>query len=163
MRRFGPAHNGWPADQGKVTVKPLESHVQFQDGLPTNESYTALAKEVAAIEGESWGTVRFNYFKTSEDGTIALENWMKGWKNRQAPYYQVNSQNCAVFCIAGLIQGHAIDNSNISIIPNVLFETLMSRAAENWDWLGRWGARPLKEKVTTKICWTDEKGKEKCQ
>jgi hypothetical protein len=62
-----------------------------------------------------------------------------------------------VFCIAGLIQGHAIENENISIVPNKLFELLMTRATENWV-----GRQP-KERVTHKICWTDEKGKKHCQ
>jgi RHS repeat-associated protein len=157
--RFGPEHAASPADAGKVTVQALNS-VTFQgNGLPTDASYKELSEEVAKIEGQPASTVGFNYFKTSEADSIALDNWMQEWKTHQAPDYNVTNQNCATFCIAGLIQGHAIENKNISIIPNRLFTLLSGLATENWTWQGR----TPKEKVTHKICWTDDKGKQQCQ
>ena len=157
--RFGPEHAASPADAGKVTVQALNP-VNFQgNGLPTDVSYKELSEEVAKIEGQPASTVGFNYFKTSEADSIALDNWMQEWKTHQAPDYNVTNQNCATFCIAGLIQGHAIENKNISIIPNRLFTLLSGLATENWTWQGR----TPKEKVTHKICWTDDKGKQQCQ
>jgi RHS repeat-associated protein len=157
--RFGPEHAASPADAGKVTVQAL-SPVQFQgNGFPTDASYKQLSEEVAKIEGQPASTVGFNYFKTSEADSIALDNWMQEWKTHQGPDYNLTNQNCATFCIAGLIQGHAIENKDISIIPNRLFMLLAGRATENWTWQGR----TPKEKVTHKICWTDDKGKKHCQ
>jgi len=50
--------------------------------------------------------------------------------------------------IAGLVQSHAIQNDNISLIPNRLFDLLRLRAEENY---------PFKEKTTThKICHFDK-------
>jgi RHS repeat-associated protein len=140
--RFGPEHAASPADAGKVTVQGLKP-VQFgSNGLPTDASYKELSEEVAKIEGQPASTVGFNYFKTSEADSIALDNWMQEWKSHQAPDYNVTSQNCATFCIAGLIQGHAIENKNISIIPNRLFMLLAPVATENWTWQGRSNPEP---------------------
>ncbi len=157
--RFGPEHAASPADAGKVTVQGLNPVKFGSNGLPTDASYKELSEEVGKVEGQPASTVGFNYFKTSEADSIALDNWMQEWKTHQAPDYQVNTQNCATFCIAGLIQGHAIENKDISIIPNRLFMLLAARATENWTWQGR----TPKEHVTHKICWTDEKGKKHCK
>jgi len=158
--RFGPEHAAWPADNGQVTVTPLKP-VEFQSNrLPTDAAYNQLAAEVAKIEGQNPSSVRFNYFKTSEADSIMLDNWMLSWKNHRAPNYRVNGQNCAAFCIAGLIRGNAIENKNISLVPNLLFELLYRRATENWDW---WFGRSPKEGFSYKICWKDEKGDRHCQ
>ena len=71
----------------------------------------------------------------------------------RAPAYGVTQLNCAAFCIAGLIQSHAIQNTNVSLIPNKLYDRLRLRASENY---------PLKEKVTGKICGFDSDGKINC-
>ena len=138
--RFGPQHEASPADAGKVTVQALNP-VKFQsNGLPTDASYKELADEVGKIEGQNPISVGFNYFKTSEADSIALDNWMQEWKNRQIPDYQVNTQNCAAFCIAGLIRGGAIGTENLgwgATIPNRLFMILSGFADENWTWQGR--------------------------
>lgn len=108
-------------------------------------------------------SVGFNYFKTSEADAAALDAWMHQLKALsdagRAPDYQVNTQNCATFCIAGLLRANAIQNQNISIIPDRLFVLLSSLATENYSN----GNRTPKEKVTHKICWTDDKGKKQCQ
>ncbi|HWR35441.1 MAG TPA: hypothetical protein VN622_06180 [Clostridia bacterium] len=161
--RFGPKGGNAASGPGEVGEKQL-SPVQFQsNGLPTDASYKQLAKEVADFEGQPASTVGFNYFKTSDADTMALQNWMDQMKALsdagKAPDYQVNTQNCATFCIAGLLTAHAIENKNLSIIPNRLFMLLSRLAVENWTWQGR----TPKEKVTHKICWTDEKGKKQCQ
>jgi hypothetical protein len=54
--------------------------------------------------------------KTSEADVVALETWMKQMKDLsdkgKAPYYRVNSQNCATFCIAGLLRANAIQRGS---------------------------------------------------
>jgi hypothetical protein len=117
---------------------------------------------VAKIEKQPASTVGFNYFKTPEAESITLDSWMQQWLTLQAPNYQVNTQNCAAFCIAGLIQGGAIRNENISLIPNRLFILLSPLASENWTWQGRSPGRSPTPNVTSKICWVDEKGKKHC-
>ena len=156
--RFGPQHSDRPFDSGKVDSGPLVTKIQFDNnGLPTTESYQALAKEVAGKEGQDPNTVRMNYFKTSQADTAALDAWIKQIQQAsnqgKGPNYNVNGTNCAAFCIAGLIQSHAIENKNISLIPNKLFDLLSLRANENY---------PQKEKVTTRICHYDADGNVVC-
>ena len=135
--RFGPAHAASPVDKGKVDVQPLNPVKFGANGLPTDASYKELSEEVGKIEGEPAVSIGFNYFKTSEADSVALDNWMQNWKTTHAPDYNVTSSNCAAFCIAGLLVGHAIDNANISLVPNRLFMLLWGRADENWTWEGR--------------------------
>jgi RHS repeat-associated protein len=161
--RFGPRGGSRPFGEGQVDRYDLQP-VQFgSHGLPTDASYKALVDQVAKFEGQDPSTVRMNYFKTSEADTLALDAWIKRLKDasdrRQAPAYDVTRQNCATFCIAGLIQGNAIENRNISIIPNRLFDLLSLISTENYSN----GQRTPKEKVTSKICYLDENGKQVCQ
>jgi len=134
--RFGPVGGSRPFGAGQVDTYPLKA-VQFgPDGLPTDAAYKALAEQAAGFEHQDPGTVRMNYFKTSEADTLALDAWIARMKaasdRKQAPTYDVTRQNCATFCIAGLIQSQAIENSGISLIPNTLFELLAQRAADNY-------------------------------
>jgi RHS repeat-associated protein len=150
--RFGPQQAGSPADQGKVDVQQLKPITFRDDGLPTVKSYQELSDEVAKVEGQATNTVGLNYFKTSEADSIALDNWMKQMKEAsdrlRAPDYRVNSQNCATFCIAGLLNAHAVQNQGLSIIPNRLFRILSGLSAENYS--DRQRSKP-REKVTTRI------------
>ena len=150
--RFGPQHASNPADQGKVDVQQLSPVTFREDGLPAVESYKQLSDEVAKIEGEASSTVGLNYFKTSEADSIALDNWMQQMKEAsdkgRAPNYQVNSQNCATFCIAGLLNTHAVQNKGLSIIPNRLYMILAGLSAENYANGQR--SKP-KEKMIVKI------------
>jgi RHS repeat-associated protein len=160
---FGPRGGGRPFGEGEVKQQAL-STVQFGgNGLPTDASYTELVQQVAKIEGQDPSTVRMNYFKTSETETMALDAWIQRNKaasdRRQAASYDVTRQNCATFCIAGLIQGNAIENKGLSLTPNILFELLSLRSVENYSQ----GQRSPKEKVTSKICFVDENGKQVCQ
>ncbi len=144
--RFGPMHANTPSDEGKVTIQSLKPVKFGPDGLPTDASYKELAAEVAKTEGQPASTVGFNYFKTSDADTIALQNWIDGWNTAHAPDYDVLSSNCAAFCIAGLLVGRAIENRNVSLIPNRLFMLLSSVADENWTWQGRQDNREPKHK-----------------
>ena len=139
--RFGPQGGTKPYGPGEVVTQKL-TPIKFQsNGLPTDASYQQLAQEVAKVEGAPAITVGLNYFKTSDADTVALQNWMDQMQAisdaGNAPDYRVNSQNCATFCIAGLLRANAIQNRNISIIPNRLFLLLAPHAAENWTWQGR--------------------------
>ncbi len=161
--RFGPVGGSKPFGAGQVDTLDLNP-VQFgSDGLPTDAAYKALAQQVAGFEHQEPSTIRMNYFKTSEADTLAVDAWIKRLKDasdrKQAPAYDVTRQNCAVFCIAGLIQGNAIQNKNISLVPNTLFQLLSGVATENYSN----GQRSPKEQVTSKICYTDENGKQVCQ
>jgi RHS repeat-associated protein len=157
--RFGPIDANSPNDPGKVLVQSL-AHVAFRsDGLPTDESYKQIGEEVAKIEGQNSDTVRMNYFKTSSADTGALIAWMDRIA-RNAPHYNVCSQNCATFTRAGLIVAGAIsDTSRLSNIPNVLFNELTALATENYSH----GQRTPKEIVTHRICYPDDKGDSTCQ
>lgn len=157
--RFGPKTPNTSSGEGSVKSMGLKTKIQFgKDGLPTTDSYEAVAKEVAGIEDhQDPGTVRMNYFKTSDADTAALDAWIQRMQEAsnhgKAPFYDVAGQNCAAFCIAGLVQANAIQNKNISLIPNRLFNLLSPRANENY---------PLREKVTFKICSGDADNR-KCQ
>jgi RHS repeat-associated protein len=138
--RFGPQHASSASDAGKVTIVDLKPVAFNSSGLPTDDAYKQLASEVGQIEGQPTSTVGFNYFKTSDSETAALEQWIQGWKARQAPHYDVNGINCAAFCIAGLIKGGAIGTGplgRVVLIPNRLFDILSHLADENWTWQGR--------------------------
>lgn len=135
--RFGPVHPSSPSDSGEVTIQSLQPVKFGPNGLPTDASYKELAYELGKIEGQPASTVGFNYFKTSDADTVALETWIQNWKTTNAPDYDVLSSNCAAFCIAGLVVGHAIENKNISLIPNRLFTLLSQVADETWTWQGR--------------------------
>jgi len=148
---YGPRSKGHPFDEGDVGTLALGT-VQFgPDGLPTDASYKSLVAEVAQYKHQDPSTIRLNYFKTSEADTIALDAWIQRLKEAsdrgRAPYYDVTRQNCAVFCIVGLIQGGAIQNEGISIIPNDLFDLLSLISTENYSN----GQRSPQEVVTTTI------------
>jgi RHS repeat-associated protein len=164
--RFGP-RGGKPFGPGKVDVHTL-GRVEFgPNGLPTDAAYQKLAEDIAGIEGQPISTVGFNYFRTSQQDSVLLATWMaEMWRRSnagRAPEYQLNRQNCATFCIAGLIVGNAIGNKDISLVPNRLFYLLATRADENWTWEGRSPGRPpknqdeLKEEVTHRLCDADGK------
>ena len=145
-----------------MKVYTLSTKVEFgKNGLPTQDSYQNLAQELADFEGQSPDTVGFNYFKTTDADSLLLQNWMEEMKAasdaRKAPFYAFQVQNCAVFTLAGLTQAHVLGYGEKvgwgATIPNRLYMLLMRRAADNW--------KP-KEKVTTRICYTDDKGKKHC-
>jgi hypothetical protein len=82
--RFGPAQQsaggGWGLDEPRqADVTDLNVTVQFgSDGLPTPDSYKALETALLGAEPKATpGTVRLNYFKTSDAETAALQEWMK--------------------------------------------------------------------------------------
>lgn len=106
----------------------------------------SLAEQVAAVEGAPAVSPGFNYFKTSDSETMAVQGWMEQMQALsdagKAPDYDVMRQNCATFCIAGLVKAGAIRNEGISLIPNRLYMLLAPLAMENWTWEGRSKPKP---------------------
>ena len=154
--RFGPEHANMPVDIGKATETPLDTKVTFgRNGLPTPDSYAALTKEVATKENPSQdpGSIRMNYFKTSEADTVMLDNWMKAVQGNSGPYICFAVNNCAGFTAAGLLAGHAIDYptaTSLSIFPNEEFWQLSIISNENYT------PPPQQEQVTH--CFLDQYG-----
>jgi RHS repeat-associated protein len=149
--RFGPATPNSADDSGKVISSTLGVTVQFgKDGFPTPDSYAALAKAAAQQEGQPPDTVRMNYFKTSDADTVSLDNWIKAMQyasdRGHAPQYIANRQNCAVFCIAGLLNSHAIQNKGLSITPNRLFDLLSIIDSQSYS------QQTVKQHVTMRLC-----------
>ena len=149
--RFGPATEKRPFDKGKMISSPLSTKVQFNEsGLPTMDSYEALAKEVAGKEGQDPNTVRMNYFKTSDADTNALDNWIRELKTHQLPPYAFCSfSNCVGFTASGLFMAHAINSfeaSQLSIVPNIFSLQL--------DFLSNQNYKP-KPHITKKLCNPD--------
>jgi hypothetical protein len=99
-----------------------------------------------------------NYFRTSEAETMALDNWIK--QQRATPgRYQLCTRNCGVFTVRGLAAAGAISSQQadgLSIDPNLLFWQLGNLADQNQPAIN-------KEKVTSKICFTDESANQTCQ
>ena len=161
--RFGPVGGGALSGPGEVDVYPLSRVQMGPNGLPTDAGYKQLAAEVAKDEKQDPSTVRMNFFITSELDTNAADAWIQRMKEAsdkgRAPSYLFNSQNCATFCIAGLIQGNAIQNKGTSIVPNTLFDLLSAISTENYSN----GDRTPKESVTSKICHYDENGNLVCE
>ncbi len=168
---FGPASHGagnlgGAAAPGVVNIDTNLPKVQFgSDHQPTPESMQAVKAAIAKNDegGVDPNTVRVNYFQTSDADTMALKNWMREQQEAaqrgQGPFakYRVwGSQNCATFCVRGLVAGNALTNtaaSSLSIVPNGLY----------WELLGLQQSKPLQEQVTHKICYTDDNGKQVCQ
>lgn len=164
--RFGPASAGSPIGKGEVQTDHELPSVEFgADGLPTAASYAALAVAVAQYENVDPSTVGIAYFKTSEAETQMLDQYIQ---QKQAdsdagkiPNYCVKGNNCADYAIQGLVVGGALEKWRVGFLPptpNGIF-TVLSRLAD--DHRGTSDKKP-KEKVTHKICYTDEKGKKQC-
>jgi RHS repeat-associated protein len=135
--RFGPKTPKSSAGPGAVQSFTMVTKVQFgKDGLPSQDSYKALAEEAAGFEKQAPNTVRMNFIETSEADTALLDSWIhrlqEASDSGNAPWYSVTSQNCATFCIAGLMQSNALQNQKISLIPNKLFDLLSQIATQNY-------------------------------
>ena len=134
--RFGPSPASMLAAPGVATETPLSTKVTFgKDGLPTPDSYAALAKEVGSLEkpAQDPSTIKMNYFKTSAADTLRLENWMDAEQGLNGPYFFcMAGGNCAGFTVAGLSIGGAIGPTATALLgglgggldPNILFYEL---------------------------------------
>jgi RHS repeat-associated protein len=150
--RFGPVGGGEASGPGEVDVVRLSRVPMGKDGTPTYYGYQQLARELGLYELQDPSTVRMNFFITSELDTELADAWIQRIKEAsdrgRAPWYFFNSQNCATFTIAGLIQGGAISpNQKISIMPNHLFDLLSLISTEDESQ----GQRTPTPHVSTKI------------
>ena len=163
--RFGPASAGSPVGKGEVQTDHELPSVKFgADLLPTPASYAALAVAVAQYENVDPSTVGIAYFKTPEAETQMLDQYILKKQAAsdagQISTYCVKGNNCADYAIQGLVVGGALENWRVGFLPptpNGIF-SILSRLAD-----GSVGtSEKKKEKVTHKICYTDDKGKRRC-
>jgi len=135
--RFGPVRAGEAFGRGQVLTFNLAPVVLGPDGVPTPESFKQLVAELADKEGVQPGTVRMNYFATTDAGTAALQNYIDGTKLEsdlgKLPRYNVFTCNCANYAVGGLFASGAAGNDRVlSPEPNTLYDQLMIMALESW-------------------------------
>ncbi|MFZ0731014.1 MAG: RHS repeat-associated core domain-containing protein [Candidatus Sulfotelmatobacter sp.] len=143
--------------QGNIHATDLSTKIQFDaNRTPTTESYAALAKEVSGIESTPGQTpidpssVGIVYFKTAGWETEALDGYIAQAKDTNQKY-RVVGNSCLDYAIGALDFAGALRRAPYSKhfwIPN-----------DFWLWLEPQGddsnSRPLKEKVTHRICDAD--------
>ena len=168
---FGPLGGGKPVAAGEIDRFSLATKLVFgNDGIPTKESFQALTRELASREGQPADSISFAYFKTSEADTIALDNYINGYKPGE---YVVGFNDCRTFCMAGLHAAHVatpITNYVQSQIqqsffnnfpPNLLILNLMVDSAASYD--NKTGERKIRKKgdkpeVRSRICFQGDAG-----
>jgi RHS repeat-associated protein len=137
--RSGPAVAGRPFGQNQVRTTSQLPTVEFAaDGLPTKESYTALAVAVAQFEGADPSTVGIAYFKTGPAETAALESYIsqqqRASDNGQAGTYFVWPNSCKDYAIRGLVAGRALERRDLAMYPaapNDVWRWIVFRAADS--------------------------------
>jgi len=160
--RFGPVGGGRPTGQGQVQSFTLKTKIQFDsNGNPTPASLNAVKQELATSgpeKGQDPSTIRINYFKTTPQETENLNQWITQQQNAsnqgKAPKYNVLTNNCADFCLRGLVAGDALTQSqanHMSFVPNFL-----------WDDLNQLQSQEPKATVTTTECDTLPDGSQRC-
>jgi RHS repeat-associated protein len=160
---FGPQHGGQAHDAGKYDFIDFKTQIQYgADGKPTKASLTALANELADAELQPHDSVSVAYFKTSDSETAALDAYINAAKAQQAggktPTYWVGFRDCIWFCTNGMQKAGVGPGSSTLTVPNFQYLSF-------WLWADQTatGTNPPKEKVTSKICYNDENGKQVCQ
>jgi len=160
---FGPQHGGQAHDAGKYDFIDFKTQIQYgADGKPTKASLTALANELADAELQPHDSVSVAYFKTSDSETAALDAYINAAEAQQAngktPTYWVGFRDCIWFCMNGMQKAGVGPGSSTLTVPNFQYFSY---------WLGAdqtaTGTNPPEEKVTSKICYNDENGKQVCQ
>jgi hypothetical protein len=157
--RFGPASAGSAVGAGEVQTDHELPEIQFgSNGLPTAASLNALTQAVAQFENVDPSTVGINYFKTSETDTWLLDQYILQQQAASdagnAPTYCVKGQNCTDYAVAGLVAGHALESWRVRFMPftpNGIFNFFQG-LADFSSGTSKAPDKPLKEKVTTKIC-----------
>jgi hypothetical protein len=135
--RMGPATAGRPYDVGEVkTSQPSQMpKVEFTpEGVPTSESYAALAGAVAVFESGIEGVqlnpemVSFLYFKSSPSETAALDQYIQQHTAKSTAKtlgkYLLIGNSCRDYAVGGLIAGGQIGTyvaSNLSVVPNIMY------------------------------------------
>lgn len=157
---FGPVSHsagnwGGAAGPGHVSLDQQLPKVEFDsDHHPTAQSINALKAAIAKNDenGIDPNAIRFTYFPTSETDTILLKNWL-AQQNENPGNYRLfavrGRQNCAVFCVRGLVAGNAITSqqaAGLSFVPDILYWQLSTLEQQKHD-------KPLREHIKTKICF----------
>jgi hypothetical protein len=158
--RFGPVGGNRAWGKGRVQSFTLSAKIQFDsNGNPTAHSLNAIKNELASSDlspekGQDPSSIRINYFKTTPQETVDLNRWITQQQTAsdqgKSPDYNVFGNNCADFCMRGLVAGGALSQSQsngASNIPNTLFNQLN-------DYLlwGRPSTDNSKATVTTSEC-----------
>jgi hypothetical protein len=160
---FGPQHEGQAHDAGKYNFIDFKTQIKYgPDGKPTKESLSALANELADDEQQPHNSVSVAYFRTSDAETAALDAYLDAANNERlqgkTPSYWVGFRDCSWFCQNGLAKAGIGSGSSILTIPNLQYLEFWLAAVQTAT-----GTNPPKEKVTSKICYNDENGKQVCQ
>lgn len=162
--RFGPVGGSRSMGEGLVQSFTLTTKVQFDsNGNPTADSLNAVKKELGTSDlspekGQDPSSIRLNYFKTTDEETTNLDQWIKQQQDAsnqgESRRYNVVTNNCANFCVSGLVAGSAISQSQanrLSFVPNTLF-----------DELNQLQLSEPKATVTTTECDTLPNGTQRC-
>lgn len=162
---YGPVGGGKPFAPGHYNFIDYKTQIQYgPDGKPTAGSLTALTNELADAEGQPHDSVTVYYYKASDSETAALDAYIDQARKKESegktPYYVVGISDCIGFCVAGLRQANVDSFAPFLSIPNLYAFGLNQRIEGEAT-----GVNPPKpkEKVTSKICYTDENGKKVCQ
>jgi RHS repeat-associated protein len=154
----GSATFSYKDGEGQIHMDDSLPKVQFDsNGTPTADSYASLAKAVADFDtapGQAPidpASVGFVYFKTTDSETANLDQYIaQHWGNQEK--YRLIGKSCLDYAVGGLNAAgvtNRVPYAKHFAIPNNL-----------WLWLEPQGddsnSRPLKEKVTHRIC--DENG-----
>jgi RHS repeat-associated protein len=133
--RFGPAGGSALRGVGQVQSFTLNTKVQFDSsGNPTANSLNAVKQELSTTgpeKGQDPSSIKLNYFKTTDEETANLNQWIdqqQAASNQgKSSRYNVLTNNCADFCLRGLVAGDALTQSqanHMSFVPNRLYFNL---------------------------------------
>jgi hypothetical protein len=124
--RFGPSGGGRPFGEGLVQSFTLQTKVQFDANGQPADSLNAVKKELATSgpeKGQDPSSIRLNYFKTTDGETANLDLWIQQQQEAsnqgKAPKYNFYTNNCADFCVRGLLAGGAISNTKARQAGNI--------------------------------------------
>jgi len=122
--RFGPVGGNRPFGKGLVQSFTLKTKIQFDsNGNPTAASLNAVKKELATSDlspekGQAPSTIRINYFKTTDQETENLNQWIdqqQAASNQgKATPYNVTTTNCTLFCVRGLVAAGVLNQNQAS-------------------------------------------------
>jgi RHS repeat-associated protein len=166
--RYSPAGAGGDVAQGTVrNAGPTPSVQRDASGRITPESMKALLGTLSGAAGKG-GVVEAAVFDTNEVQDAAMEAYLEA---RQAQNNDLNRKHYSLFgghncgtlvCEALDAAGRRSPAARSLQTPSGIFCNFMA-------WPGQFGVAqifiyaPPKEKVTSKICYQDEKGKTVCQ
>ena len=130
--RFGPVGGNRPFGKGWVQSFTLKAKIQFDsNGNPTADSLNAVKQELSTSgpeKGQDPSTIRINYFKTTDQETANLNQWIDqqqaASRQGKATPYNVTSTNCTMFCVRGLVVAGVLDQNqanHASPAPNDLW------------------------------------------